>query len=214
MAKYAYLIKNIDSSFSGECLKAAEIAWKSTGKDVSAAEDLYALAAVELYRLTGGIQYRKVAEDYLRVRVQQKGKMSDSDFFASVVYMKTKNSVDVELCDALIDQLMGEAEAIAFRSKQSRFLICSEKNDVDRKILLQEMLRICVVNHVITNHEYNTVIENHLHYLMGRNPQSICHVSYWEGQEMQTTDILSNPVENAAFIFMLSELVSSQISRT
>ena len=213
LARYAYLTRNMDSAFAGECLKAAESAWKSAGKDLSVPDDVYALAAAELYRLTGSGQYRKVAEDYLRLCAQQKGKMSDLEFFAGVVYMKTKSSVDVTLCDSLIDKLMEEAESIAAKSKQDPFLVCLGKNSADSRTLLQEMLRICVVNHVITNHEYNTVIENHFHYLMGRNPQSICYVSYWEGQEMQSGDILDAPVENAAFIFMLSELVSSQINR-
>lgn len=214
LAKYAYLTKSIDSSFAGECLKAAEAAWKSAGKGLTVEDELYALAAAELYRLTGGGQYLKVAEEFLGSSTQQKGKMSDEEFFAGVVYMKTKNKVKVELCDSLIDKLMEEAEAIALKSKQNPFFICAEKNTIERKVLLQQMLRICVVNHIITNHEYNTVIENHFHYLMGRNPDSVCHASYWEGQEMTVTDILNDPVENASFIFMLSELVSSQISRS
>lgn len=214
LAKYAYLIQNIDSSFSKECLKAAEAAWKSIGKAADGEDALYALASAELYRLTGGAQYRKITESFLQLSITKKNKMSDEEFFAGVVYMKTKNSVDVMLCDELIDKLMDEAEEIALKSKQNAFYICAEKNTMERKTLLQEMLRICVVNHVITNHEYNTVIENHFHYLMGRNPAAICHASYWEGQEMAAADILDNPVENASFIFMLSELISSQIGRS
>lgn len=214
LAKYAYLAQNLDSSFYRECLKAAEDAWKSAGKELAALDDLYALASAELYRLTGLAQYRKITEAFLGESALKTAKMSDEDFFAGVVYMKTKNSVDVALCDSLIDKLMNEAEAIALKSKQNAFYICAEKNTVNRAVILQEMLRICVVNHVITNHEYNTVIENHFHYLMGRNLDAVCHASYWEGQEMTVTDILNHPVENASFIFMLSELVSSQISRS
>lgn len=214
LAKYAYLTKNIDSAFAGECLKAAEEAWKTAGKDQTVTDDLLALAAAELYRLTGGSQYKKAAEDHLRVSAAQGGKMTELEFFAGVVYMKTKNKVDVELCDELIAKLMNEAEKISQRSKQSDFLVCIDKNTVDSRLLLKEVQRICVVNHVITNHEYNTVIENHFHYLMGRNQEAICYVSYWEGQELQTADILEDPVDNAAFIFMLSELVSSQLSRS
>lgn len=214
LAKYAYLTKTTDAAFAGECLKAAEEAWKIAEKDEFVPDDLLALAAAELYRLTGNAQYKKTAEDYLRVSAVRGSKMSELEFFAGVVYMKTKNKVEVELCDDLIAKLMNEAEKISQRSKQSDFLVCTDQNKTDVRLLLKEVQRICVVNHVITNHEYNTVIENHFHYLMGRNQEALSYVSYWEGQEMQTADLLEDPVDNAAFIFMLSELVSSQISRS
>lgn len=210
LAKYAYLTKNMDAAFAGECLKAAETAWKSAGKDLSVPDDLVALAAAELYRVSGSRQYLGLAEEYLKNSTEKAGKLSDLEFFGGVTYMNTKSKVDVELCDAMIKKIMEEAENIAETSKQNSFLVYTEKGTADKEMLLREMLRICVVNHVITNHEYNTVIENHFHYLMGRNPDSICHVSYWEGQDLQTEDILENPVLNAAFIFMLSELLSNQ----
>ncbi len=214
LAKYAYLTRNINSTLAGECLKAAEEAYRVAEKDLTIPKDLLALSAAELYRLTGGSQYKKTAEEYLYISAENPGKLTELEFLGSLVYMKTKNKVEVELCDSLIAKLMNEAEKISQRSKQSPFFICTDKTEIHSQTLLKEIQRICIVNHVITNHEYNTVIENHFHYLMGRNPEAVSHVSYWEGQEMQTEDILENPVDNAAFIFMLSELVSSQISRS
>ena len=38
------------------------------------------------------------------------------------------------------------------------------------------MARLTVVDHIITNHEYATVLENHLHYFLGRNEQSISYI--------------------------------------
>ncbi len=210
LAKYAYLTKNIDSAFAGECLSAAEAAWKNTGKNLSAADDLVALAAAELYRLTGSRQYEALAEEYLADSAQKEARLSDLEFFAGITYMNTKSKVDVALCDLLIKKIMAEAEEIAQRSQQNRFLIDSEGEEADCGTLLRGVLRICVVNHIITNHEYGIIVENHFHYLMGRNPDSICHASYLEGQNLQTEDIMEDPVENTAFIFMLSELIGNQ----
>lgn len=209
LAKYAYLTKSFDTAFAGECLKAAETAWKNANKDLSVSDGLIAFAAAELYRVTGGRQYLGLAEEYLGNSVAKEEKLSDPEFFGGVTYMNTKSKVDVELCDAIIRKIMEEAEEIAEVSKQNSFLVYGETERVDRREILQQMMRICIVNHVITNHEYNIVIENHFHYLMGRNPDSVCHVSYWEGQEMQTDDIMKNPVENTAFLFMMSELLSN-----
>lgn len=209
-AKYAYLTKNTDNTFAEECLKAAEAAWKNANKDLSVPDGLIAFAAAELYRMTGGRQYLGLAEEYLRNSTEQTGKLSDSEFFGGVTYMNTKNIVDVELCDAIIRKIMEEAEEIAEVSKNSSFFVYGEEDRIDRKELLQEMMRICIVNHVITNHEYKMVIENHFHYLMGRNPDSICHASYWEEQEMQAEDIMEDPLENSAFLFIMSELLSNE----
>lgn len=209
LAKYAYLTKNMDAAFSGECLRAAEFAWKSALEDQSVPKELLSLAASELYRLTGSRQYLATAEEYLKKCSKQTGRLTALEFFSGVTYLNTKNKIDMELCDALIKKIMEEAEEIAEQSKKNSFLIYSGKERADRGVLLEEMIRICVVNHVITNHEYNTVIENHFHYLMGRNPDSICHVSFWEGQELQTADILDDPVQNTAFIFVLSELLGN-----
>jgi len=212
LAKYAYLTKGMDDAFAGECLRGAESAWKSAQKDLTVAPDVSALASAELYRLTGSRVYKVPAETYLSLRMAEEAALSDMEFFAGVTYMRTKSGVEVELCEKIIGKLMDEVEVFVQRSKQNVFFVNVNKKTVDKKQLLKEMLRISVVNHVITNHEYNTVIENHLHYLMGRNPDAKCYVSYWEGQEMQGEDILDILVENAGFTFMLSGLLSNQLS--
>ena len=38
---------------------------------------------------------------------------------------------------------------------------------------MRDMSRLAVVDHIITIHEYATVLENHAHYMLGRNLQSI-----------------------------------------
>ncbi len=210
LSKYAYLTKNMDTSFAGECQKAAEAAWKSVSKDLAVPDDLVVLAASELYRVTGSRQYLSPAEEYLRNSAEKTGRLSEPEFFGGVTYMNTRSQVDVDLCDVIIKKIMQEAEEIAEKSKTDSFFVYAGDGEADRETLLGEMLRICVVNHVITNHEYNRVIENHFHYLMGRNPESVCHVSYWEGQTIESGDIMEDPVQNASFIFMLSELLSNQ----
>ena len=210
LAKYAYLTKNMDAAFAEECLAGAEKAWKSVEKDLTVSDDLIALAAAELYRVTGSRQYLGLAEEYLQNSAEQEGRLSMPEFYAALTYMNTKSKVDVQLCDVLIRKVMEEAETISEKSGQNSFLIYAEDVNADRDTLLQEVLRIGAVNHIITNQEYNIVIENHFHYLMGRNPESIIHASLWEGQNINTEDIMDDPVQLSAFIFMLGELLGSQ----
>lgn len=210
LAKYAYLTKNMDAAFAEECLAGAENAWKSAEKDLTVPDGLIALAAAELYRVTGSRQYLGLAEEYLQDSAEREERLSMPEFYAALTYMNTKSKVDVQLCDALIKKVMEEAETISEKSARNSFLIYAEDVTADRDELLQEMLRIGAVNHIITNQEYNIVIENHFHYLMGRNPESIMHASLWEEQAIDTQDIMDDPVQLSAFIFMLSELLGSQ----
>ena len=208
LAKYAYLTRELDGDFSAKCQKAAQAAWKGMAQDGETPEDMLALAAAELYRATGNVTYAAAAEEHLKACLT-KGKLTEAEFFCGVAYMNTKNKVEVALCEAVIKKIMEEAETIAARSKNSRFLICSERENESADVLLGEMLRICIVNHIITNHEYNTVIENHFHYLMGRNPDAIRYASCFEGEKLEQADMLEDVQSNAAFMFLLSELLSN-----
>ena len=208
LAKYAYLTRELDGDFSAKCQKAAQAAWKGMAQDGETPEDMLALAAAELYRATGNVTYAAAAEEHLKACLT-KGKLTEAEFFCGVAYMNTKSKVEVALCEAVIKKIMEEAETIAARSKNSRFLICSERENESADVLLGEMLRICIVNHIITNHEYNTVIENHFHYLMGRNPDAIRYASCFEGEKLEQADMLEDVQSNAAFMFLLSELLSN-----
>ena len=209
LAKYAYLTRNDDEELAGECLQAAEEAWKCAEKDLFVSDDLIALAAAELYRMTGSRQYLGLAEEYLRAGTERETSLTDLEFFGSITYMNTKNPVDIELCDAMMKKIMEEAEAIAERAGQNSFLIYGEPGEVETSTLLQQTLRICLVNHIITNHEYSTVIENHFHYLLGRNPGSICYVSYRQEQELQEEDVMEDAVQISALLFLLSERLAN-----
>lgn len=208
LAKYAYLTRSLDQEFAGACLKAAESAWKDACKDLFVSDDLVSMAASELYRLTGSRQYLGLAEEYLRAATETTEDLSDAEFYAAITYMNTRSTVDMELCDALIRKIMEEAEYIAEQSRQSAFLVCGESSDTDT--LLQQAGRLCVVNHIITNHEYGTVIDNHLHYLLGRNAESICHIAWWEQPAGPGDEAGQDGAQMAAVFFLLSERKSHE----
>lgn len=209
LAKFAYFYRSMDNAFAGSCLKVAENAWNSARKDLTVPEDLLALAAAEMYRLTGSSQYQKVITAYLEGQAAKEGVMTELGFYSGLTYLNMKNRVDVSLCDKVIKKLMKEAEDISEKSRQQNYLVYSEKEAADTEAMLMEMIRLSVVNHIITNHEYNTVIENHFHYLMGRNPQGICYVGEVGSAHAEGADVFENAWQNSAFLFMVSELMSN-----
>ena len=210
LAKYAYLTRSMDGESGEECLKAAESAWKSASQSLFVSDGQIAMAAAELYRLTGSRQYLGLTEDYLRAAAEKEDTLPEAEFYAAVTYMNTRSTVDMELCDALMKKIMEEAEQTAELAKQNPFLVCGQDGGTD--VLLQQAGRLCVVNHIITNHEYGTVIDNYLHFLMGRNPESICHISWWDADASISTDEegKQDGARMAMLFFVLSERMTNE----
>lgn len=211
MAKFSYLYQNYDREFATQCLRAADRAYRYAGQylaDVSPEEYFY--ASTELYRATGNYGYHDEIKNYLQ---QNPVTNMDSDFifWGSVTYLSTKQRVDVDVCDELIKVLMLEGEKISYASKNSKFLVCIDEQQSGSAELLRDITRLAVVDHIITNHEYATVLQNHLHYLLGRNLDSVCYVdgagsrSYMEINQSQG---IMNQVElNAEFVLMVSSIM-------
>ncbi len=201
--------KSIESNFAMTCLKEAQSSYKNLIGHAEVLPDERFLAEAELYRSTDLQAFKDAAELYLANRILQSEELSEADFYGAVAYLGTHGKTDTKLCDKVIKRIMDEAERIAMNAGRESYFVFSEEASRDPNSLFIKMVHMCVVNHVITNYEYNTVIENHFHYLMGRNPQGICHALGWNGKELAPDDIFANPYQNAQFIFILSELISN-----
>lgn len=211
MAKFSYLYQNYDWEFANRCLKAADRAYRYAGKypaDVSPEEYFY--AATELYRATGNSGYHNVIKNYLRENPVEDMK-NDFIFWGCVTYLSTKQRVDTNLCKDMIKVLMLEGEKISYAAKNSKFLVIMDEKSSGSAELLKDITRLVVVDHIITNHEYATVLQNHLHYMLGRNPQSI---SYLDGagtrnyKELDEKYGIMNQVElNAELVLMMSSIM-------
>lgn len=177
MAKFSYLYQNYDLEFATLCLKAADRAYRYAEQylaDIS--QEQYFHAATELYRATGGYQYHNVVKTYLSQNPEPDLE-NDFAFWGCVTYLSTKQVVDMDLCSTLIQNLMWKVETISYASKGSKLLVNADEKQSSHAGLLRDMTRLAVVDHIITNHEYDTVLENHLHYMLGRNLQSISYLN-------------------------------------
>lgn len=211
MAKFSYLYQNYDREFATRCLQAADRAYRYAGQyleDVSPEEYFY--ASTELYRATGSYRYHNAVKDYLQQKPVED--MQDNYvFWGCVTYLSTKQKVDLNLCADLIKVLMLEGERISYASKNSKLLVSMDEQHSGSAELLKDITRLAVVDHIITNHEYATVLQNHLHYLLGRNLQSI---SYLDGTGSRNyADIegkmgIMKQVElNAEFVLLLGSIM-------
>lgn len=173
MAKYGYLYQEYDWDYANICLKAAAKAWRYLEKEEKRggfyAEDVATgriYAASELYRASN----ERVYHNYMlqNSELLAGGKEDVYLLMGKVTYLSTRREVDHELCGEIMSGLMKEAERTAAEGKSETFLVVENETDV----ILWNMTALALTNYAIMNHEYVTVIENHLHYLMGRNGES------------------------------------------
>lgn len=214
MAKFSYLYQDYDRDFATLCLQAADRAYRYAEKYLAdVPQEQYFFASAELYRATGSYRYHNVVKNYLAQNKEQDLE-NDFVFWGCVAYLSTKQKVDMALCSTLAQNLMRQGEVISYASKDSKLLVNTDETRGGNSALLRDMMRLVVVDHIITNHEYTTVLENHLHYMLGRNLQSISYLDGFGGRSYQEIDaglgIMAQVDLNAEFLLLLTAAMDEE----
>lgn len=208
MAKFSYLYQNYDTEYATVCLQAADRAFKHAQVDGERTLDKWEFAAAaELYRAAGRAEHRKFVLDYLKT-----GELEERDeviLMGCITYISTKQPVNVDLCGKIMQMLMEQAEDISIAAENSLYMT-AEGEGADNNSLLLDMMYLTAVNHIISNSEYEAVIENHLHYLLGRNDRAVSYVSITGETGDGSWGITKQFDANSKLIFMLSEIVGSR----
>lgn len=206
MAKFSYTYKEYDSVFATECLQAADSAWAYMEKNSQTVnEAMRFMAAAELYRVSGNRKYHTVIKEYGAAEETQLE--SRESVYGAVTYLSTKQSADIDLCGTFIEVLREKAAEIATESRNSYYQINLNKEDEE---LLWDMVVFTVIDKVISNHEYAAIIENYLHYFLGRNPSAVSMIdgigehSYTEEEGMES--VMDGGFRQSVFLLMLSEI--------
>ncbi len=206
LADFSYQYQSYDANYATTCLKCADRAFSLYIKNENVKESPAGFyAAAHLYRATGASNYEQVLTAFFQKSDYDKLFDEDEDIFlGSVAYISTSQKVNVEVCERIMKLLMKKATIIAARAKASAYLV----SDTDHTKMLDDMRTITITDHIIYNYEYTTIIENHAHYLMGRNPEAVNYVTDNTERTYLDTDegtgIMNQPLLNAKFIFMLS----------
>lgn len=215
LAKFSYLYQDYDLEYATACLQAADRAWKYAvlNEENDAGQNAWKFAAAaELYRASGKQEYRY----YLEMCLAKEGEEEQDDLLyllGSVTYLMTRQPVNQEYCSERITQLLQEAEVFSAKMKKEPFYVLANEDQTNQMELLKEMMLMTTVNYIITNHEYETIIENHLHYFMGRNKLSISYIddvgirNYKDYNE--SLGIMNQFDADSRLIFMLGEIISN-----
>lgn len=197
MAKYGYLYQDYDWEYANICLKAAAKAWryledrggqKNDAQEESAATGkIY--AASELYRASN----EKLYHNYI---LQNRELIADGGddlylLMGKVTYLSSKRAVDHDLCGQIMSGLMEKAEKIAANKDAGPFMV-QEREIGD---IMWDMTVLALADYAIMNHEYAMVIENHLHYLLGRNEEGALLLEAPEGKDAAKMLLLFSLVE-------------------
>lgn len=213
LAKFSYLYQDFDTEYATNCLKAADRAWKHAQLNEPGSTDKWEFAAAaELYRAAGQQGYHRYIMAYLNTE-EYLEEQDEIILLGCVTYISTKQTVNMEACENIMKMLMQQAEGISETARKSIYLTAGNKEQDNNAQLLLEMMYMTVVNHIISNHEYETVIENHLHYFLGRNEKAICYIDKAGENSYENIDgslgIMKQFEADSKLIFMLSEIASS-----
>jgi endoglucanase len=211
MARFSYIYQQFDAEFATVCLKAADRAYTCFLNNQKASDNTAAFkAAAQLYRATGDMAYHEVLEQYFgRNDFQELFSTDENVFLGSVTYLAINQQVDVDVCKILMKALMQRSEDIAGRAGKSGYLVTDLGMDDGFDKMLRDMRCLTITDHIIYNHEYTTIIENHAHYLMGMNPDAVNYISTDTERTYLSSGksgILNSPKSTSLFIFMLSVL--------
>lgn len=161
-------------------------------------------AASLLARVTGSSQYARVAEDYLKENAANM-ELGDYDYYGKVAYISSKYDVDRSLCSRVVAGMSEQVEKLCYISGRTAFMISNE--NVEEQY--ENITRIAIMNYMITNHEYVKLQGQHVHYMLGCNPDC---VSYFDGYGDWKSDPLmtSSPKGVTSMILALCEVISEQ----
>lgn len=225
MAKFSYLYQNIDTDYANECLKAADRAWRYLNRNhTELLDEKYFFAAAEMYRAAGYQAYHNIVVQYLKSEDYQNlfsaankdhtwDNRQETMMMGTVTYLLTKKRVDRVLSSELMKNIMLIGEEISAKVRVSQYLTAGNRKQDNNNELLRDMFYLTIVNYIITNHEYGTIIENHLHYFMGRNSDGISYIDDIGALNYKNLDnrlgIMNQIESNAKLLFMISEIKSN-----
>lgn len=210
MAQFSRIYDIYDHELAATCLKASEAAYGYVAK-YSELDDLQYYAASELYKTTGDVRYHNKLKQYWAIEQPAENSRFNRKLYGDMAYLTCNQTVDVEVCSELMNNLMENAEELAASSKQDPYLVWTDENGRSAERILENCFVLAIIDHIITSHEYLGIMENQLHYLLGRNE---------DGVEMVTGKGILNLTDEeedyklylqSSLIFIVHEIIEREV---
>lgn len=173
LARFSHIIKKFNPTLAQTCIQKATLAYKclDNNKEIVTKEQMYR-AGVEMFRSTGQIAYSVHINEYLSENAGN-GFETRSSLDSALSYMATSGSVDKNYCSLLMADFMAMTEDKVSSAKTAGYLVPPEETV---SALLRNVSELVMADYIIRNQEYGNLEQDYLHYLRGRNNDSINYV--------------------------------------
>ena len=93
--------------------------------------------------------------------------------YGSMTYLATRQPVDIELCTVFMESIRGRGEELAKCSHNMIDAVADVNNGTED--LLKRAEELSCANYVLYSYQYTEILKDFLHYLMGRNWDSVSY---------------------------------------
>ena len=194
LAKFSYLYQKVDYNYATDCLKRASTVFDKVQVTMNKDADIF-WALTEMYRATNLSKYRKQILEYRDFFADNSSYLEQPEYlYGSMTYLVTRHSVNKNLCEIFMNNIMARGEEISGNHEDLIHPLAAKNNGSTD--LLKRAIELSCANYVLNNYQYTNMIEEFLHYLMGRNPES---VNFYESDE-----------EKCGYLLLLAQLVANR----
>ncbi len=173
LAKFSYLYQKYDVQYATQCLQHASAVYTklaaASGRDAQKF-----MALTELYRAAGLYTYRTQILEYKDFFEDNTSYLEETAYlYGAMTYLATRQPVDVDLCTVFMEDIRNRGEELAKRSDKMIDAVTSVNNGTED--LLKRAEELSCANYILYSYQYTEILEDFLHYLMGRNKDSVCY---------------------------------------
>lgn len=185
LAKFSYLYQSFDRKYATDCLRRASTVYGQAKTVIGSDADTF-FALTELYRATGRYTYRQQITDYKSFFEDNSSYLEERSYlYAVMTHINTRQKVDRDMCYNLMGNVRDRAEEISKHYMDMIHPVAAKNNGAVN--LLNAAVGLSCANYVTNNYQYTAVLEEFLHYLMGRNLESVC---FYEDEEDRSSYLL------------------------
>lgn len=171
LGKFSYLYQNYDRTYATECLQRASAVFSKTQNTMQKDADTF-FALTELYRASGLSAYGNQIAEYKSYFQNQGSFLEESGYLYGIMtYMLTRQSVDRELCELFMDELLARCEEIVEVHEELLQPVHARNNGADE--LLKNAMELSCANYVLNSYQNDRIMEEIVNYLMGCNFKSV-----------------------------------------
>lgn len=169
LAKFSFLYKNYDSALATECLQKASSIYSQSGNVVKSDSAAFR-ALTELYRASGESAYEAELENYKELFSSGDVHPDEGYMYGAMTYIVTRQTVDRDLCDMLVDSILADAQSINNRKREITDPMYSQTGGNDE--MIGYIRTLMCANYILKGYEYDRTMQMMLHYISGLNVES------------------------------------------